>query len=144
VQEWISNVGKGLDITYAPIGSGGGINAITGRTFDFGASDAPLTADQFREWKGCVQIPWVLSATSVPRHIEGPDRESVREGQAGPSDCNVHLGDRSAADIEGAGAAVLRRLAITKGQVFGPSLIFQPLPKVVKAAAQRTLVRIHA
>jgi phosphate transport system substrate-binding protein len=46
VQKWISNVGKGLDITYAPVGSGGGINAITGRTVDFGASDAPLTPDQ--------------------------------------------------------------------------------------------------
>jgi phosphate transport system substrate-binding protein len=33
--------------------------------------------------------------------------------------------------------------AITKGQSFGPSLLFQPLPKVVKAAAQRTLARIH-
>ncbi len=34
--------------------------------------------------------------------------------------------------------------AFTKGQTFGPSLIFQPLPKVVKAAAQRTLARIHS
>jgi phosphate transport system substrate-binding protein len=71
VSKWISNVGQGLDVTYAPIGSGGGINAITGRTVDFGASDAPLTADEFRQCKGCVQIPWALSATSIPYHIEG-------------------------------------------------------------------------
>jgi phosphate transport system substrate-binding protein len=71
VSKWIANVGNGLDVTYAPIGSGGGINAITGRTVDFGASDAPLTGDEFRACKGCVQIPWALSATSIPYHIEG-------------------------------------------------------------------------
>jgi phosphate transport system substrate-binding protein len=66
----------GLKITYGPIGSGGGINAITNRTVDFGASDAPLTPDQFAACKGCVQIPWALSATSIaykgdslPNHI---------------------------------------------------------------------------
>jgi phosphate transport system substrate-binding protein len=66
----------GLKITYGPIGSGGGINAITGRTVDFGASDAPLTPDQFAACKSCVQIPWALSATSIaykgdalPNHI---------------------------------------------------------------------------
>jgi len=37
----------GTKINYNPIGSGGGIAAITGRTVDFGASDAPLTPDQF-------------------------------------------------------------------------------------------------
>jgi phosphate transport system substrate-binding protein len=71
VSEWIAHVGNGLDITYGPIGSGGGINSITGRTVDFGASDAPLTPDQFRECKGCVQIPWALSSTSIPYHING-------------------------------------------------------------------------
>jgi phosphate transport system substrate-binding protein len=55
----------GTKINYNPIGSGGGIAAITARTVDFGASDAPLTPDQFAACKGCVQIPWVLSANSV-------------------------------------------------------------------------------
>ena len=55
----------GTGITYNPIGSGGGIAAITARTVDFGASDAPLTADQFAACKGCVQIPWALSSTSI-------------------------------------------------------------------------------
>jgi len=69
VSQWIANVGTGLSITYGPIGSGGGINAITNRTVDFGASDAPLTPDEFGACKGCVQIPWALSATSIPYHI---------------------------------------------------------------------------
>ena len=67
VNQWIPQVDSafGIKITYGPIGSGGGINAITNRTADFGASDAPLTPDQFAACKGCVQIPWGLSATSI-------------------------------------------------------------------------------
>ena len=58
-------------INYNGIGSGGGIAAITNRTVDFGASDAPLTPDQFAACKGCVQMPWVLSATSVMYNLDG-------------------------------------------------------------------------
>ena len=36
--------GLGINITYSPTGSGAGIAAITARTVDFGASDAPLIA----------------------------------------------------------------------------------------------------
>ena len=67
VQAWTPKVQSalGIKVTYGPIGSGGGINAITSRTVDFGASDAPLSPDQFAACKGCVQIPWALSATSI-------------------------------------------------------------------------------
>jgi phosphate transport system substrate-binding protein len=67
VQTWIPKVDSalGIKVTYGPIGSGGGINAITNRTVDFGASDAPLSPDQFAACKGCVQIPWALSATAI-------------------------------------------------------------------------------
>jgi len=61
----------GTKINYNPIGSGGGIAAITARTVDFGASDAPMTADQFAACKGCVQIPWVLSSTSIIYNLNG-------------------------------------------------------------------------
>jgi phosphate transport system substrate-binding protein len=61
----------GTKINYNPIGSGGGIAAITARTVDFGASDAPLTPDQFTACKGCVQIPWVLSSTSIIYNLPG-------------------------------------------------------------------------
>jgi phosphate transport system substrate-binding protein len=59
----------GVEINYNPIGSGGGIAAIQARTVDFGASDAPLTPDQFAACKGCVQIPWALSATSIAYNL---------------------------------------------------------------------------
>jgi phosphate transport system substrate-binding protein len=58
-------------IVYSGIGSGGGISAITARTVDFGASDAPLSKDQFSACKGCVQIPWAFSATSIPYNVSG-------------------------------------------------------------------------
>ena len=77
IAQWIPEYEKltGVQINYNPIGSGGGITAISGRTVDFGASDAPLTTDQFREavkdGTGIVQIPWALSATSVSYNLPG-------------------------------------------------------------------------
>ena len=61
----------GVTITYGPVGSGGGIDAITSRTVDFGASDAPLSSDQAKACNGCVQIPWALAATVVTYHVSG-------------------------------------------------------------------------
>jgi phosphate transport system substrate-binding protein len=70
VSQWTTNY-KGATISYNPVGSGAGIAAITNRQVDFGASDAPLSSDQFRDCKGCVQIPWALSATSVAYNLDG-------------------------------------------------------------------------
>ena len=92
VTTWIPAVGSqlGYDLVYNPIGSSGGINAITGRTVDFGASDAPLSPDQFNACNGCVQIPWALAATSVMYnlpglknllHMDGPTLAKIFLGQ---------------------------------------------------------------
>ncbi len=65
---------KGVTVTYGPIGSGGGIGAITSRSVDFGASDAPLTPDQATACDDCLQIPWALAGTSIPYNLPGvPD-----------------------------------------------------------------------
>ena len=61
----------GTEIAYSPVGSGAGIAAITARQVDFGASDAPLSPDQFTACNGCVQIPWALSATSIIYNLNG-------------------------------------------------------------------------
>ena len=73
ISAWIPALGSayGINVSYSPIGSGGGIAAVTARTVDFGATDAPLTADQFAACKGCVEIPWALSATSIPINLPG-------------------------------------------------------------------------
>ena len=47
----------GININYSPIGSGGGIAAITARTVDFGASDAPLSTDQLDRLQGLRRDP---------------------------------------------------------------------------------------
>jgi phosphate transport system substrate-binding protein len=91
VQTWIPKVDSqlGIKVTYGPIGSGGGITQITNRTVDFGASDAPLTPDQAAACKGCVQIPWALSATSIPYKLDnGPNRIRL----SGPVLADIFLG----------------------------------------------------
>jgi phosphate transport system substrate-binding protein len=70
VSQWQANY-KPATITYGAVGSGAGVAAITNRTVDFGASDAPLTKDQASACKGCEQIPWALSSTSIPYHVPG-------------------------------------------------------------------------
>jgi phosphate transport system substrate-binding protein len=62
---------SGITVTYGAIGSGGGIDQITARTVDFGASDAPLTTDQFSAAKGVEQIPWALSGTVPSYNVSG-------------------------------------------------------------------------
>jgi phosphate transport system substrate-binding protein len=73
VSVWTPALGTAFDYTiqYAAIGSGGGIQAISNRSVDFGASDAPLTPDQFSACNGCAQIPWALAGTSVPYNVPG-------------------------------------------------------------------------
>lgn len=61
----------GVTITYGAVGSGGGIQAISARTVDFGASDAPLTPAQATACKGCLEIPWALAGVAVAYHVAG-------------------------------------------------------------------------
>ena len=73
VSVWTPALGSAFDYTiqYAAVGSGGGIQAITNRSVDFGASDAPLTPDQFSACNGCVQIPWALAGTAIDYNVPG-------------------------------------------------------------------------
>jgi phosphate transport system substrate-binding protein len=67
---WI-NAYKGATITYNPVGSGAGITAVSGRAVDFGATDAPPTVDQFTNCRGCVMVPWALSASAILYNLPG-------------------------------------------------------------------------
>jgi phosphate transport system substrate-binding protein len=73
VSSWTPALGSafGYTLQYSPVGSGAGIAAVTNRQVDLGASDAPLTPDQAAACKGCVQIPWALSATTVAYNVPG-------------------------------------------------------------------------
>jgi phosphate transport system substrate-binding protein len=91
ISKWIPELGKayGINVTYSPTGSGAGISAITARTVDFGASDAPLSSSQLDACKGCLVIPWALSATSVPYNLPGL---AGRLKLDGPTLANIYLG----------------------------------------------------
>ena len=74
VSQWEAdyvNSPAAVTITYGAIGSGGGIDQITARTVDFGASDAPLSSDQAAACKGCIQIPWSLGAVAITYNVKG-------------------------------------------------------------------------
>jgi phosphate transport system substrate-binding protein len=73
MSKWQSAYDKETEntVTYGAIGSGGGIEQITNRTVDFGASDAPLTEEQFEEANGVEQIPWALSGTVPAYNVKG-------------------------------------------------------------------------
>jgi phosphate transport system substrate-binding protein len=81
--KWIPDYSKkhGVTITYGPIGSGGGIEQVTNRTVDFGASDAPLSADQQKACKGCLQIPWALGGTSIAYNVKGAPKHLKLTGE---------------------------------------------------------------
>ncbi|MFL5926417.1 MAG: phosphate ABC transporter substrate-binding protein PstS [Gaiellaceae bacterium] len=83
VSTWTPAVGEafGYSLQYSPVGSGAGIAAITNRQVDFGASDAPLSPDQATACKGCVQIPWALSATSVAYNVPGAPTHLKLDGR---------------------------------------------------------------
>jgi phosphate transport system substrate-binding protein len=83
VSVWTPALGSAYDYTiqYSAIGSGGGIQAISNRSVDFGASDAPMTPDQFSACNGCVQIPWALAGTAINYNVPGltvPARTNLR------------------------------------------------------------------
>jgi phosphate transport system substrate-binding protein len=73
VSVWTPALGKafGYNLQYSGVGSGAGIAAVSNRSVDFGASDAPLTPDQLSACNGCVQIPWALGATSIAYNVPG-------------------------------------------------------------------------
>jgi phosphate transport system substrate-binding protein len=91
VNSWIAPVKSALGVTlnYSAVGSGAGIAAITGRTVDFGASDAPLSPDQFSACKGCIQIPWALASTAVFYNLHGATNFLH---MSGPVLANIYLG----------------------------------------------------
>ena len=61
----------GVQINYQAIGSGGGIKNITGHVVDFGASDAPMNADELRGAPGILHIPTVAGPVCIAYNIPG-------------------------------------------------------------------------
>jgi phosphate transport system substrate-binding protein len=90
VSKWVTPVQQqlGLTLNYNPVGSGGGVSAITNKQVDFGASDAPLS--QFNPTcTSCVQIPWALAATAVVYNLGG---DLLHLKMTGPVLAKIYLG----------------------------------------------------
>jgi phosphate transport system substrate-binding protein len=58
-----------VTISYNGIGSGGGIQQITAKTVDFGASDAPLTDKQLAAAPGLVLFPETLGGVAITYNL---------------------------------------------------------------------------
>lgn len=71
-QRWAQDAQRDLSfqINYQSIGSGGGVNQISNRTVDFGASDAPVSDTRLRE-NNLVQIPMIAGAVVMGYNVPG-------------------------------------------------------------------------
>jgi phosphate transport system substrate-binding protein len=72
-QRWFQEYGQknNVQINYQPIGSGGGIKAITAKSVDFGASDAPMNDAELGAAPGILHIPTVAGAVVVAYNAPG-------------------------------------------------------------------------
>lgn len=65
---------KGIKVNYQSIGSGGGIQQMTAKTFDFGCTDAPMNEEQLKKAKDTagevVHIPLVMGAVVAAYNLE--------------------------------------------------------------------------
>lgn len=89
--KWASDykAASGNAVNYQSIGSGGGIQQITAKTVDFGATDDPMPGDQLDKL-GLLQFPAVIGGTVPVVNVEG-----VKPGQlklSGPVLADIFLG----------------------------------------------------
>ncbi|WP_027348571.1 phosphate ABC transporter substrate-binding protein PstS [Halotalea alkalilenta] len=71
---------SGVGLNYQAIGSGGGIRQITAGTVTFGASDAPLSAEQ-QERDGLVQFPMIMGGVVPVINVDIPAGELKLDGE---------------------------------------------------------------
>ena len=89
-QTYSTSVNKDVAFNYQPIGSGGGISAITAKTVDFAGSDAPLSDDQLAKAPGLLHIPTVAGAVVLAYNVQGVTSGLVLDGD---TVAGIFLGD---------------------------------------------------
>jgi phosphate transport system substrate-binding protein len=94
IDEWrveYQNVNPGVSINYQSIGSGGGIKQFTEKTVDFGASDAPLSANETQALPGAaVHIPETIGSVVAAYNINGVPEKGLK--LTGPVLADIFLG----------------------------------------------------
>ena len=104
-------------VNYSSVGSSAGIAAATGRTVDFGASDAPLTSSQ-QSACNCVEIAWALTATGVSWNVPGIHHLNI----TGPVLAKIYLGQITNWDNKAI-------TSLNKGEHF-PNLAITPIHRL--------------
>jgi phosphate transport system substrate-binding protein len=85
------NVNPSVSINYQSIGSGGGVKQFTERTVDFGATDAPLTANETQALPGsAVHIPETIGSIVAAYNINGVPEKGLK--LTGPVLADIFLG----------------------------------------------------
>ncbi len=85
-------VDPSVKFNYQSIGSGGGIQQITAKTVDFGASDAILNSDQMAAAPGIQMFPSVAGADVVAYNISALSDSTTPLTLDGPTVANIFLG----------------------------------------------------
>lgn len=71
----VYNQKSGVKINYQSVGSGAGIQQLTQKTVDFGASDAPMSDEQLKSAGADVlHVPTVMGAVAVTYNLQGVDK----------------------------------------------------------------------
>jgi phosphate transport system substrate-binding protein len=118
--KWFSDYGRehGVQVNYQSIGSGGGIQQVTAGTVDFGASDAPMTAEEEAKVPGILQLPTVLGAVAVtynlpalqqPLKLSGPVLASIFLGRVTKWNDPAIAADNPGVALPNTNIAVVRR-----------------------------------
>jgi phosphate transport system substrate-binding protein len=95
MSKWASEYDKikGVEINYQSIGSGGGIQQMTAKTFDFGCTDAPMNDDQLKKAKGvggdAIHVPLVMGAVVIIYNVSEVKEPLVFTG---PVLADIYLG----------------------------------------------------
>lgn len=71
--KWFDTYGQshGVRVNYQSIGSGGGIRQVIEKTVDFGATDAPMNAEESAKAPGTLHLPTVMGAVAVTYNLPG-------------------------------------------------------------------------
>ena len=82
ISQWEPDYAKsaGITITYGAVGSGGGVDAITNRTVDFGASDAPLSSRPGHRLQELPADPVGAGSDGRDLQREGRSRQAEADG----------------------------------------------------------------
>src|SRR5580704_12970502 len=81
--------GRGVEVNYQSIGSGGGIKQIESKTVDFGASDAPMPPIELDKF-GLIQFPIVIGGDVPVVNLPGIEPGVLK--LTGPIIADIFLG----------------------------------------------------